>query len=257
MSVPFVCPVCHLALARQARSLVCPKRHTFDIARQGYVNLLMKKPDNVYEDKALFLARRAVYEAGFFDPMVHALRDMALPGAILDAGCGEGSLLLRLADGADVRVGLDIARPAIQMAAAACKDAHWCVGDLCNIPLADASIDTLLNVLTPANYTEFRRVLRPGGRLLKIVPGPDHLAEIRSAAGKAAYCHTLGETVRVLERQFDLLETLPIRYSVSVDSALAEQVFTMTPMTAHESLPGTLPESIRVDITLLSAQRRA
>lgn len=255
MSVPFICPVCRQALTKQAGSLACPRRHTFDIARQGYVNLLTKAPVNLYEDKALFLARRAVYKAGFFDPVIRALREAAMPGMMLDAGCGEGSLLARLTDGADCRVGLDIARPAIQMAAAAYKDAHWCVGDLCSLPLADASIDTLLNVLTPANYAEFGRVLRFGGRLLKIVPGPDHLAEIRGAVGKAAYGHTLDETLRVLQRQFVLLGTLPIRYSVRVDPALAEQVFTMTPMTAHESLPKALPDSIQVDVTLLLAQK--
>lgn len=251
MSGPFVCPLCHEALAREARSLVCPNRHTYDIARQGYVNLLLKKPDNLYEDKALFQARRAVYDAGFFDGMVDAVAPHVAGRVLLDAGCGEGSLLARLAAEGRTGIGLDIAKPAVQMAAGVHKHIHWCVGDLCNIPLPDASVDTVLNVLTPANYGEFLRVLGPGGVLIKAVPNAEHLVEIRAMAGKSPYTHTLAETLAIYERHFDCRTQERVRYTVPCDETLARDVFTMTPMTAHEQQQGTLPLAITVDLTVL------
>lgn len=258
MSV-FECPICHQALPQAEHSLVCPCRHTFDVARQGYVNLLTKKPDNLYEDKALFQARRAVYEAGFFGQVVEAV-EAALPaqGLLLDAGCGEGSLLAALLErgGRRTGVGLDIAKPAVQMAAAAFKQAAWCVADLCNIPLAQGSVAGIANVLTPANYTQFERVLAPGGVLVKVVPNAGHLLEIRSATGKSPYTQELDQTLAVFERQFAVEAVQAVRYEFPCTEALAEQVFTMTPMTAHDTWQGIASGRITVDVTVITGKVR-
>lgn len=259
MNTPFVCPVCRGAFAKKEKSLVCANGHVFDVARQGYVNLLRKKPDTLYEDKALFQARRAVYEAGFFDGMVEAVEKRLREGILLDAGCGEGSLLTRLtASGGRQGIGLDIARDAVQMAAAADKQSAWCVGDLCDIPLGDASVDMIVNVLTPANYGEFVRVLRPEGLLVKVVPGGEHLREIREGAGISPYAHDIGQTVAVFEKQFALREQARIHYQFPCGGNLAEQVFTMTPMTTHAGgwPQGQMPETITVDAVLLAGVRR-
>lgn len=258
VKMPFVCPICQGMFVREQNSLVCPGRHAFDVARQGYVNLLLKKPDNLYEDKALFAARRAVYEAGFFDPVVQAVAKRLGAGVLLDAGCGEGSLLtrlVRLVEGVS-GIGLDIAKPAVQMAAAADKQSAWCVGDLCNIPLADASVDTIVNVLTPANYGEFMRVLRDGGRLVKVVPNAGHLREIRALSGKAPYTHALSETVAVFGKQFVLLDTEVVQYVMPCDDALARQVFDMTPLTTHVETLQRLPSEVTVDVTLLVGTKK-
>lgn len=256
MTTPFRCPLCREPLLVQGQSLVCANRHTFDIARQGYVNLLLKKPENLYEDKALFAARRMVYEAGFFDGVIHALRAECLPGTLLDTGCGEGTLLHRLSEGRTA-IGLDIARPAIAMAAGSYKGPHFCVGDLCNIPLADQAVDILVNVLTPANYTEFVRVLRPGARLLKVIPGKDHLREVRTVVGKAPYAHSADEATAAFARHFAVLQAVEIRYAFPCDEALAAQVFAMTPLTAHEAPQAMRAGDITVDVTLLVGQKDA
>lgn len=250
--IPFVCPLCHGPLAKVGNSLCCEKRHTYDMAKQGYVNLLLKKPDTLYEDRALFEARRNVYRAGFFDPLLEALRAEAPYGALLDAGCGEGSLLGALMESAEKACGLDIAKPAILMAAKAFRNIAWCVGDLCNIPLGNASVDTVLNILTPANYQEFLRVLKPGGRLLKVMPGPDHLLEIRMAAGKPAYAHEREDTLRAFAKRFSFTMEKPIRYTVPVSGALCADVFRMTPLTQRIPLPQALPTAVTVDVTLLA-----
>ena len=249
---PFVCPVCRGALAEAGGSLCCERRHTYDVARQGYVNLLRKKPDTLYEEKALFEARRVVYGAGFFAPVVEAVREGLPEGTVLDAGCGEGSLLAALtADGVRRGIGLDIAKPAVQMAAGAYKQAAWCVGDLCDIPLPDGAVEAIVNVLTPANYGEFSRVLAPGGSLVKVVPSAAHLQEIRSLTNQSPYTHALEETIAILKKRFALLEQKTIRYTVFCDEALAAAVYAMTPLTAHVLPCSPGAGEITVDVTAL------
>jgi len=253
----FLCPLCHGALERGAGSARCANGHSFDVARQGYVNLLRKKPDTLYEDKALFMARRTVYEAGFFAPLAEAIRERLSGAVVLDAGCGEGSLLARLCEDAGrYGIGLDIAREAVRMAAGRYKRVAWCVGDLCGIPLADESVDSVVNVLTPANYGEFSRVLKKDGVLLKVAPNAGHLTEIRALAGKSPYARTLTETLQAFERRFALVERKTIRYAVACDEALSAAVYAMTPLTAHEAALAK-PEAwkITVDVTLLKGRR--
>lgn len=252
---PFLCPVCRQPLFRDGGSLRCAQRHAYDIARQGYVNLLRHRPDTLYEDKTLFAARRAVYEAGFFDPVARAIRAALPQGVVLDAGCGEGSMLERITAGGRGGIGLDIARPAVQMAAGAYKRHAWCVGDVCALPLGDASVDGVLNMLTPANYLSFARVLRPGGLLLKVVPNPGHLLEVRKAAGKALPESEAEETDHGLTKRFAPAGRQTLRYTVACDEALAQQVFAMTPLTAHTTLQGAPPTSVTVDVTLLIGRK--
>ncbi len=247
---PLACPICHSSLMPAGASLACEKKHTFDIARQGYVNLLTRKPDTLYEDKALFQARRLVYGAGFFDPLLDALRPLVV-GIALDAGCGEGSLAAALG----AQMGLDISKQAVQMAAAVHKGIAWCVADLCNIPLPDASADTILNVLTPANYGEFLRVLKPGGRLLKVIPGDAYLREIRALTGKSPAAHSADDAIRLFARHMPLRETIPVRYAVTCSAELAAAVFAMTPLTAHEERRPVEAGEITVDLIILVGEK--
>lgn len=250
------CPLCGEALRQTDGSLRCANRHTFDIARQGYVNLLTRRPDTLYEDAALFEARRRVYAAGFFDPLLAALARFLPGGPLLDAGCGEGSLLHRLAGASGQAIGVDIAKVAVRMAASAYKGPVWCVADVCNLPLPAASIGAVLNILTPANYAAFDRVLGPGGRLLKAIPGPEHLREIRAASGLAPYAHDAAEALALLARRFTLLHTERILHTRACDTALAADLFTMTPMTAHTQRPAALPDAVTCDLTLLIAKKK-
>lgn len=257
MTAPFICPVCRSPLAQEETRYACPNRHTYDIARQGYVNLLRKKPDTLYEHKALFQARRTVYQASFFAPVEQALRTM-LPqtgGILLDAGCGEGSLLAALAQDTSWQgIGLDISKTAVQMAAAAYKRHRWCVADLCDIPLPERSVDVIVNMLTPANYGEFTRVLKAGGLLLKLMPDEAHLVQLRSAAGLADYSAETDRAPAGLQGRMRPLETQHVRYTIPCGPALAAAVYQMTPMTAHIPCPQTLPDQINVSLTVQVAQ---
>ncbi len=256
MSTPFACPICLKPLSREGNSLRCPARHTFDVAREGYVNLLLKKPGGLYEDKALFEARRAAYRAGFFTPLAEAILPFVRPGTVVDAGCGEGSLLFALSAGGACRgIGVDIARPAVRLAARSYPGLFWCVGDVCGLPLPDGAADTLVNVLTPANYEEFARVVKPLGRLVKAVPGPEHLKEIRALTGKAPGGQSAEETLPLLQKRFALKARRDVRYTVACDAALAGQVYAMTPLTAHEARRALPAMRVTADFTLLVGER--
>lgn len=184
------CPVCGQALERQGDGLGCAGGHTRDVNRKGYVHLLNRPHPTCY-DQALFDARRQVFEAGCYLPVLEAMEKL-LPGAsqrVLDAGCGEGYYLAGLLarhphwQGA----GVDISKEAVEKATDWPCRALWCVGDLGRLPFADGAFTAVLDVLTPANYGEFRRVLAPDGRLIKVYPGTEYLREIREARGITLY----------------------------------------------------------------------
>ena len=125
---------------------------------------------------------------------------------------------------------MDLSTAAIALATDHPVSAVWCVGDLCRLPLLDASMDVVLDVLSPAAYDDFRRVLRPGGLLLKVYPQAGYLQELRHAAGLAAY--TPGEVERRLRQQASIQRKVPLQYIVPVNQALWADLAHMTPMLA-------------------------
>ncbi|MBR3128939.1 MAG: methyltransferase domain-containing protein, partial [Clostridia bacterium] len=156
------CPVCGTAFSRAAQSLVCKNGHTFDPSRKGYVHFLPNAKPSKY-DAALFEARRRILEGGFYDAVIEAIRARmpADPAVVLDAGCGDGTFTKALGRG--VTIGIDNAKDAIALAARGGGPVLWTVGDLTRMPVADASVDVILNLFSPAHYGEFRRVLKPDG----------------------------------------------------------------------------------------------
>lgn len=194
------CPTCREPLALSGTSLRCSRNHCFDIARQGYVNLLAHHKAAGPYDRDSFLNRRAVFSSGLYDELVFALRNtitaLGIEGAIVDAGCGEGFVSNRLADelatnapAAPIRLfSFDICKDAVRLAAGADRNGSiaWFVADLASIPLRDHCARGVLNVFSPANYPEFRRVLGQGGFLIKAVPTAKHFHEIREQIGASA-----------------------------------------------------------------------
>lgn len=172
---------------REERRFVCPNRHAFDIARSGYVNLLgpqdrrSKSPGDTAPAVA---ARRRFLDRGHAAPLVAAIV-RALPmqqgEALLDAGCGEGHHLAAFRDAYRIDgCGVDISIPAIDLAARRHPECLWIVANADRrLPFADASFDAVATITARLHPAEFRRLLRPGGRLLVVIPGADDLIELR------------------------------------------------------------------------------
>ena len=180
------CPICNANLELAGQSMLCPSSHTFDIAKQGDLNLLMKKKNLDNYDKISFQIRKMILEKGYYNHVLEVvaelLRSTESCTSVLDVGCGEGfySRKLSAMTGKDI-VAFDISKESVQIAAKADLEHHvsWFVGDLSDLPIADSAIDCILNIFTPANYGEFQRVLSDNGMLIKVVPGSDHLIEFR------------------------------------------------------------------------------
>ncbi|MFJ6195124.1 putative RNA methyltransferase [Micromonospora sp. NPDC092111] len=190
------CPVCGepLAEAADTRALRCPRRHSFDVARQGYVNLLTGRAPHVGDTAAMVAARADFLAAGHYDVVSAALADaatdvLAEPGfgaypLVVDAGAGTGrhlaAVLAALPDA--VGLALDVAKPALRRAARAHPRAAAALADTWQrLPLADHSAAVLLNVFAPRNGAEFHRVLHPAGALLVVTPTEAHLGELVDA----------------------------------------------------------------------------
>nr|WP_309138313.1 methyltransferase domain-containing protein [Parageobacillus sp. VR-IP] len=190
----FQCPICLSPMGIvNSKSLVCSNNHTFDIAKQGYVNL-MTRPLATKYDKELFESRKIIAENGFFEPLHKMIsewikNEVRLEGdtvKILDTGCGEGSHLSSIKQkisfpsaGEVLGVGIDIAKEGILVAARNHSNMIWCVADLAHSPFKDNTFDVILNILSPANYREFQRLLNGNGIVIKVIPRSDYLKELR------------------------------------------------------------------------------
>jgi 23S rRNA (guanine745-N1)-methyltransferase len=187
------CPVCRAAFAASPSGLRCAAGHSFDRARQGYVNLAagLGRAGLGADDAAAVDARRKFLTAGHFAPLVDAVIAAAVdawPGAglVLDAGAGPGHYLAAVLDALPAAAGLaiDSSAPALR-AAAGCHPRAAAVGwDLREpLPLVDGCVGLLLNVFAPRNGAEYARVLRADGALLVVTPGPGHLGELVAGLG--------------------------------------------------------------------------
>ncbi len=176
---------CARPLERGARAFQCAAGHAFDVAREGYVNLLQPQDRRSRQpgDAPAALASRArLWSAGFYDPLVARLAlEIAPARRLADVGCGTGELLGRLAPDGQA-VGIDLSTRAVSAAARAFPALTWVVANADRgLPLADRSIDVLCSITGPRHPLEFRRTLAPGGLLFVVVPAPDDLVELRQA----------------------------------------------------------------------------
>lgn len=230
-----LCPLCRLPLDRQPKVWRCPQNHSFDVAREGYVNLLPVQHKHSREpgdSAAMVTARREFLQAGHYEPLREALVDLLQPlGAqsLLDVGCGEGwytSVLPRVA--ADV-TGLDIAKPAIQSAAKRFRGITWLVGSAAHLPFADASLDLVSSLFTPLQMDEMQRVLRPGGHALLVTPAPDHLWSLRERLFEEVRPHEPDKFLAGFEAQFELHTRQELGFALSLEQADLRRLLAMTP----------------------------
>ncbi|TGN39386.1 putative RNA methyltransferase [Marinobacter confluentis] len=190
------CPLDGNPLKPDSASWRCQAGHSFDVARQGYINLLPvqnKRSRHPGDSKEMVAARQRFLNAGYYRPVADAISRAVLKDAAdestalscLDAGCGEGYYLRQLAAasrdqglGLEV-IGLDISKWATLAAAKQDKRPRWVVGSNASLPVLPGSLDRVMCVFGFPVYSEFARVLKPGGLLVKADAGPDHLRELR------------------------------------------------------------------------------
>ncbi|SOC41949.1 putative RNA methyltransferase [Ureibacillus acetophenoni] len=255
----FQCPICKSGMMIMDNGRIhCSQNHSFDIAKQGYVNFLTKHVQSMYS-KELFESRREIIQSGLYN-RVHEMIAERLSSNInniLDAGCGEGSHLVKICEKIEhdiVSVGIDISKEGIITAAKYYDQNIWCVGDLANSPFQEQTFDCILNFLSPANYEEFKRLLTPRGKVIKLVPQAGYLQQLR----KQAYASTEKEqysnekTVKLFNEQFSKVDISRITYTQPLEETLVPKLLEMTPLGWHvENLDMTKVQEITIDLDVL------
>jgi 23S rRNA (guanine745-N1)-methyltransferase len=247
---------CQLALARQERTLLCARGHSFDVARSGYINLLQpqdRRSKHPGDTKAAVAARQRLHALGVTEPLLRGIAgimDAGLGDAVLDAGCGDGFYLGTLAReiGFDAH-GVDISTFASDAAARRYPPGERCEWIVANadrfVPYADRSFSILLSITARMNTAEFRRVLRDDGRLLVALPSPEDLAELRSHMGEAGR-DRVDRTVETFAPNFTLAEQRRVTTSAELTAEAVHDVL----VSIYRPLRSRPVEAMRVTFSL-------
>jgi len=245
----FICPLDGKPLHLNERSWRCDNNHSYDVAKQGYVNLLPvqnKRSKDPGDSKAMVQARREFLEQRYYEPLAQALADTVLAQgdqALLDAGCGEGYYLRYLVEqgeqkGTDLSVAaLDVSKWAVQAAAKRDKRLSWIVASNNSIPLDDNSVDTILCLFGFPVEAEFKRVLKPGGRLIMVDPAGGHLKELKAIIYSEQKFKN--ETLPITDSAFELASEQRVTFQFELNNNDAvRNLLTMTPHLYRSSAEG-------------------
>ena len=244
-SPPLACPLDGLPLVQDGRQVRCSKNHSYDIARQGYINLLpvqFKKSRDPGDSQSMVLARTDFLDAGFYQPVADKLLALLLDHSssingrvtILDAGCGEGWYTCQLDHGlrqAGVNVqliGLDISKPAIQAAARRSRQLVWLVATNSRPPVLASSLDVVFSIFGYPYLNTLLPLLKPGGILISVTPGPQHLIQLRQQIYQQVDADDVGDEVADSE---SLLKSETLQFDI--EQLAPEHVSNLLQMTPH------------------------
>jgi 23S rRNA (guanine745-N1)-methyltransferase len=249
------CPHCGGGLELTATAAGCPRGHSFDLSRRGYLNLLAGPQPRNADTAAMVAARGRVLGSGRFDPLLALVAQHAGPARrVLEVGAGTGHYLRdALGDDPAARgLALDVSVAAARAAARADERIASVVADVwAGLPVRDHCLDTVLCVFAPRNLTEFARVLQSGGRLVVVTPNPGHLAVLRKRHGLLAIQPDKQERlVAAASEFFDLRVTSRVRIRVRLSPDLASDVIAMGPNAFHDPPAVTEPVDDHLDATL-------
>ena len=273
------CPIDRLPLAAQPGGrggYRCERGPTYDVARDGHVNLLLvqhKSSRNPGDGKAMVAARRRVHAAGIYAPVADKLfeivrglaaapRQASAPAAlrIVDAGCGEGYYLRRLAEQAAASpdeatlhlAGVDISKWAIEAAARRSDPISWVVANNRYMPFTDGSVDLIVSMFGFPVWDGFKPVQAPGGRVLLADPGPDHLIELREVIYPTVKRGEPPSLKAATAAGYRVEQVVALRYTSDIAQAsLLQDLVAMTPHASRMPLAGreALARLERLDVT--------
>lgn len=237
----FICPICQGTLERFGRVMRCPKNHSFDLAAQGYANLLLPNKKNSKDpgDNAEMVAGRTKFlDSGSYEPLSDALNECVAAYCgnhprIFDAGCGEGYYASRLYNALSTEgrqsliSGVDISKRAVKHAAGRCKAGSFMVASLFELPVASASIDICYNVFSPICAEEFSRILAPDGHFVAVYPASRHLFGLKEILYDQPYEN---DEKGFLLDGLEIVKRRRVSYTFHLEGgALIESLFSMTP----------------------------
>ena len=230
-----LCPICGELLTKQDRSYVCANRHSFDVARQGHVNLLPvqhKRSLSPGDTAEQVVSRRAFLDGSFYAPIQRELcalaKEHGCTGPILDIGCGEGYYSAELAKSLDAELlGLDISKEAVRYAAGRYKNATWICASAAHLPVKDQSFGLLTSLFALTMPEEFSRVLRKDGAFIQVLAAEDHLLGLKNIIYPQLHHKEKVSTPNI--PGFQLVESRPLRFTFTVEGQQVQNLLNMTP----------------------------
>lgn len=231
----FKCPVCGNKMHIFNNSIKCQNNHSFDIARKGYINFLSnRKPQKGY-DRTFFENRNIILNNGYYDHIcdyISAVIDKIHPKSLIDAGCGEGFYVKKLYKNDINFFAFDLSKDAINVASRGINNICFFVSDIQSIPIRNNSIDCILNIYTPANYPEFKRILSKNGIIVKIIPGLSHLKELRHIIGNNLKNEKYDnkEVIDCFKDHCELIEIENIDKTINISNVNLGHFLDMTPL---------------------------
>ena len=256
------CPVCEARLTGTGATVRCAQAHAFDVAREGYINLLLanrKQPATVGDTKEMLQARRRFLERGYYQPLLEAINRQvyaylnqpptapaeAIPAGVAEIGCGEGyyiGRLKRFLDGQPEQrlncfFGVDISKAAVRYAAKQYQDVHFILADVRQkIYFANGALGVLLNIFAPRNAAEFGRIMAPQGLLLIVIPNASHLLNLRTDLNLLSIeAHKQPRVIEQLSDRFKLAGEQSVEYDLRLDNQALLDLIQMTPNYRHLS----------------------
>lgn len=243
-----LCPICKKILFIDAsnKTYKCENNHSYDIAKEGYVNLLIsnqKNSKNPGDSKEMVLSRVDFLNRGYYTPISDKINEMILEFInkddnrefnILDLGCGEGYYLTNLKKYMDFNkikancYGMDVSKEAVKYSSKTNKECIWAVGNNFHIPTADKSIDCLLSVFSPIDISECNRVLKDNGFFIRVLPRTDHLIQLRNIIYSEV--HLNEKVYKANEEENDYVKESNVTFDITLNK---EELLSLLKMTPH------------------------
>ncbi len=238
-NVKMICPICGKTLTRGEKSFSCIKRHSFDLAKQGYVNLLPvqnKKSLHPGDTKEMLLARREFLNSGIYMPICSSvtetayklLKNTANP-QIVDIGCGEGyytTAIKNTVKGCSC-MGIDISKDAVKMACSRDKEIVWAVATAGCLPVADNSTELITAMFSLISKDEYTRILKKGGYIIEVIAGNNHLIELKHIIYDDVYKQD--KKPAYISDSFKEISREEQEFSFTLDNAQLKNLLMMTP----------------------------
>lgn len=236
----FSCPVCKAPLENHVSFHKCSNGHSFDIAKEGYVNLVGTSKRNSAlsgDDRDMVKSRTLFLEGGHYNPLrdkiISLIKETAIENPVLlDSGCGEGyytrfycQQVQKMGGSA---VGIDLSKSAIKHASKNCRDACFATASVYHLPILDDSIDVLVNCFSPLAPDEFRRVVKKGGYFFYVVPDKGHLWELKKVLYDVPYENAVKNDSY---DGFEYVKTEFVKTSFTLDSK--EKIMSLLHMTPY------------------------
>jgi 23S rRNA (guanine745-N1)-methyltransferase len=243
-----LCPVCREYLIKDVsnKAYKCMNNHSYDIAKEGYVNLLIsnqKRTKNPGDSKEMVLARIDFLSRGYYKKLSDKINEKIVKYLIkqskkqfniLDLGCGEGYYLINLKNYMDEKkmmasyYGMDVSKDAVRYAGKSNKECIWAVGNNFNIPAQDKSVDCILSVFSPIDINECNRVLKDDGIFVRILPRTNHLIELRNIIYSEV--HLNEKVYTASEEENEYIEEDNITFEIELNK---EEILSLLKMTPH------------------------